>query len=132
MKCTGSYALGKFIGRPTRFLAKIELGSANQSTFLVEAHVADPGRLKELLLQNTPVILQKRSNPTRKTQYSLVGVKTKETWVNIDSQQTNRLFKEEFYRISRFKGLRIIQSWYNYGKSRFDFLMLTQRPIKKH
>lgn len=123
MKCYGIYYFGKFKERPNRFLAKIEIKSSKQSRKLVEAHVPDPGRLKELLLLNAQVILRKSSKNTRKTQYSLVGVKTGKIWVNIDSHFTNRLFQAEYRNIPRFYRYRIIQSEFTYGRSRFDFLM---------
>ncbi len=123
MKCDGIYFFGKFKERPNRFLAKVELESFKRSEILVEAHVPDPGRLKELLLLNAQVILRKSSNHTRKTQYSLVGVKTGKIWVNIDSLLTNRLFKEEYLNIPPFHPYRIIQSEFTYGRSRFDFLL---------
>lgn len=90
---------------------------------VVEAHVPDPGRLEELYHPNAEVFLQESTNITRKTRYSLVGVKTGKIWVNIDSHISNRLFKEEFQFISLFKNYSIIQSEYAYGNSRFDFLM---------
>ncbi len=126
MKCAGTYYLGKFKERPNRFLAKVELESSTQIGKIVKAHVPDPGRLKELLLFNVQVILRKSSNHTRKTQYSLVGVKKNDIWVNIDSYLTNRLFKEEYHLISCFQRYSIIQAEYTFGRSRFDFLMINE------
>jgi len=123
MKCDGIYYLGRFKQRLNRFLAKVEFKSSNTSNNLVEAHVPDPGRLKDLLLKNAQIILRKSSNNTRKTQYSLVGVKRRRIWVNIDSQVTNRLFKEEYSKIPCFQDYNIIKSEFTYGRSRFDFLM---------
>ncbi len=124
MKCEGPNYLAKFTARPNRFLAKVILNSPTQSEKVIEAHVPDPGRLKELLRPNVTVLLRKSSKQTRKTQYSLIGVKTGNLWVNIDSHLTNRLFKEEFHKIPRFRQYKIIQSEYTYRNSRLDFLML--------
>ncbi|MFX1516452.1 MAG: DNA/RNA nuclease SfsA [Promethearchaeota archaeon] len=123
MKCDGIYYLGRFKERPNRFLAKVEFESSNKPNVSVEAHVPDPGRLKNLLVENAQIILRKSYNITRKTQYSLIGVKKGEVWVNIDSQLTNRLFKEEFVHIPCFQRYKIIQSEFTYERSRFDFLM---------
>lgn len=123
MKCEGSYCLAKFIKRPNRFLAKVYLDSVGVEGKVVEAHVPDPGRLEEFFHPNAEVFLQESTNITRKTRYSLVGVKTGKIWVNIDSHISNRLFKEEFQFIPVFKNYSIIQSEYAYGNSRFDFLM---------
>jgi len=104
-------------------LAKVNLDSVGVEKKLVEAHVPDPGRLEELFRPNAEVILKESTNITRKTRYSLVGVKTVKEWVNIDSHISNRLFKEEFHIISQFRNYSIFQSEYAYGNSRFDFLM---------
>ncbi|MFW9905204.1 MAG: DNA/RNA nuclease SfsA [Candidatus Thorarchaeota archaeon] len=123
MQCDGIYFLGKFKKRPNRFLAKVVLESSKNTKKTVEAHIPDPGRLKELLLENTQIILRKSSSHIRKTQYSLVGVKKGKIWVNIDSHLTNRLFKEEYLRIPLFHQYKIIRPEFSYKKSRFDFLM---------
>ncbi|MFX1505302.1 MAG: DNA/RNA nuclease SfsA [Promethearchaeota archaeon] len=123
MQCDGIYYLGKFKERPNRFLAKVELDTSKNVSKIVEAHVPDPGRLKELLLENAQIILRKSSSFTRKTQYSLVGVKKGKIWVNIDSHLTNRLFKEEYLKISLFHQYEIIRPEFSYKRSRFDFLM---------
>jgi sugar fermentation stimulation protein A len=131
MKCDGIYYLGRFKQRLNRFLAKVEFNSSNKSNIPVEAHVPDPGRLKDLLLENVQIILRKSSNYTRKTQYSLVGVKKGKIWVNIDSQVTNRLFKEEYSKIPCFRYYNIIKPEFTYGRSRFDFLMENVESCQK-
>lgn len=123
MQCEGIFYLGKFKERPNRFLAKVVIKSSKNTEKIVEAHVPDPGRLKELLLKNVPIILQKSANHARKTQYSLVGVKSGKIWVNIDSHLTNRLFKEEYHNIPLFHHYKMIRPEFSYKKSRFDFLM---------
>ena len=53
------------------------------------------GRLKELPLPGSNVVLAKSGNPTRKTQYDLIAVyKDGLGWVNIDSQAPNQVVKE--------------------------------------
>lgn len=123
MKFDGTYCTAKFKDRPNRFLAKVELMSTNPPNKIIEAHVPDPGRLKELFLPEALVILRRSYKRGRKTQYSLIAVKIGDIWVNIDSQLTNRLFKEEFTNIPRFQRYEIIQSEYTFGNSRLDFLM---------
>ncbi|MFX1539023.1 MAG: DNA/RNA nuclease SfsA [Promethearchaeota archaeon] len=131
MQFDGIYYLGKFKERPNRFLANVVLESSKTSEKIVEAHVPDPGRLKELLLENAQIILQKSSNHTRKTQYTLVGVKKGKIWVNIDSTLTNRLFKEEYLNIPQFQHYKIIQSEFPYRNSRIDFLMENMETHQK-
>lgn len=120
MRCFGEHVLASFVQRPNRFLAEVQL---LQSQKIVSAHVPDPGRLKELLIPSTQVVLIKNDNPNRKTRFTLVGVKSGSTWVNIDSQLSNRLFKEEFLHLPRYKKFSLIRSEFKYKSSRFDFLM---------
>ncbi len=112
--------VGKFLNRPNRFLAEIQI-SPSEEVHL--AHVPDPGRLRELLIPSVQVLLEKHDNPRRKTRFSLVGVNYNSTWVNIDSQLSNRLFKEEYYKIKRYQGFKLLKSEFTFQKSRFDFLM---------
>jgi len=120
MKTELNYVLASFIRRPNRFLAQAQIFSSQE---VVYAHVPDPGRLKELLIPSTQVILIKSNNLNRKTQYSLVGVKYDSIWVNINSQVSNKLFREEYIKLQRYKNFVLIKSEFSYHHSRFDFLM---------
>ena len=131
MKCEGTIYQAIFKERPNRFLARVLLNSSTQSKKLIEVHVPDPGRLIELLRPNVKVLLRESSKQTRKTRYSLIGVKTGDIWVNIDSHLTNRLFKEDFRKIPRFRQYKIIQSEYTYRNSRLDFLMIDNESKQK-
>lgn len=59
----------KFIFRPNRFLALVELNGETETV-----HVKNTGRCKVLLLPGCEVILDKSGNPARKTQYDLIAV----------------------------------------------------------
>ena len=120
MKCSQQIILGKFLERPNRFLARVKVPNSQQEEL---AHVPDPGRLRELLVPNAEIILEPHNNPKRKTRYSLIGVKYDSTWVNIDSQLTNRLFKEDFRMIPRYKSFKLLKPEFTFRNSRFDFLM---------
>ncbi len=63
---------GIFIDRPNRFLAHIKL---EQSQEIVEVHVHDPGRLKELLYPGNHVLISKAKNKNRKTKWDLLCAK---------------------------------------------------------
>ena len=102
-----------FIDRPNRFIAHVELNGAVETV-----HVKNTGRCRELLIPRSRVILEKSSNPDRKTKYDLVSVyKEKLGWVNIDSQIPNRLVKEWLID----QGMEQVRPEYTYGKSRIDF-----------
>ncbi len=122
MYFSGPLIQGIFLKRPNRFLAEVKLDLSNN---IVQAHVPDPGRLKELLIKEAPVILREALNKSRKTQYSLIGVKKDKYWVNIDSHSSNKLFLEQFYKIENIKKFKVIKQEFSFGKSRFDFLMKT-------
>jgi len=131
MKLINSTLIATFKNRPNRFLAEVILNDDNKGKKELLAHVPDPGRLKELLVPNAEVILIESSNQNRKTQFSLIGVKTGNIWINIDSMISNRLFNEEYQKIAFFRDYEIIRSEYTFGKSRFDFFMRNIRTNKQ-
>ncbi len=120
MQCSQQIVLGQFLTRPNRFLAQVRIADSQQEEL---AHVPDPGRLRELLIPNAEIVLEQHDNPKRKTRYSLIGVKYGSTWVNIDSQLSNRLFKEEFKTITRYRNFKLIRPEFTFQNSRIDFLM---------
>ncbi|MFL2029028.1 DNA/RNA nuclease SfsA [Loigolactobacillus zhaoyuanensis] len=85
MKYPNSY-LARFIARPNRFIATCRLQDE-----LVQVHVKNTGRNKEILQPEVPVALVKSDNPQRKTQYDLVAAKVGTRWINIDSQAPNQV-----------------------------------------
>lgn len=106
---------GIFHSRPNRFIAKVWLDGK-----LETVHVKNTGRCRELLLPDTPVILQKSDNPNRKTKYDLISVyKSNLGWVNIDSQAPNRVVREWLME----QPYTLIKPEYTYGDSRLDFYM---------
>jgi len=102
-----------FIDRPNRFIAHVLLENTIETV-----HVKNTGRCRELLLKDACVLLEKSSNPARKTKYDLIAVfKAGLGWVNIDSQAPNRLAFEWLQR----NGLENIKPEYRFGNSRIDF-----------
>nr|WP_225417891.1 DNA/RNA nuclease SfsA [Loigolactobacillus zhaoyuanensis] len=85
LKYPNSY-LARFIARPNRFIATCRLHDE-----LVQVHVKNTGRNKEILQPEVPVALVKSDNPQRKTQYDLVAAKVGTRWINIDSQAPNQV-----------------------------------------
>ncbi|MHA1873074.1 MAG: DNA/RNA nuclease SfsA, partial [Candidatus Heimdallarchaeaceae archaeon] len=125
----GEYTYARFLDRPNRFLAKIELYSNEKVEY---SHVPDPGRLKELLLPGVEVFVRKETRMNRKTKYSLIGVKAENgTWVNIDSQVSNKLFQSEMSKIKDFQNYKILKSEFSLGNSRIDFLLENLKDNKQ-
>ena len=60
---------GKFISRPNRFIANIEIRGNTEV-----CHVKNTGRCRELLIEGADVFVQKSDNPLRKTVYDLISV----------------------------------------------------------
>lgn len=113
-----------FLERPNRFVVRCLVTESNQ---VVEAHLADPGRLKELLLPGVRVYLRFSNQPHRKTKWSVVLVEAPDsfTLVSLQSTLVNQLTALALER----GGLPELHSWnltrpeYSYGGSRWDFLL---------
>ncbi|MDF1514181.1 MAG: DNA/RNA nuclease SfsA [Anaerolineae bacterium] len=76
----------RFLIRENRFRVKIQLGDRTAT-----AHLANPGRLKELLLPGASIWVSTAHKPERRTPYSLELVKTDKTFVSLNSQIPNKL-----------------------------------------
>ena len=105
----------KFISRPNRFIANIELDGKELSV-----HVKNTGRCRELLIPGCEVYLEKSENPERKTPYDLVAVKKDDKIINIDSQAPNAVVKEYLNSLGEYS---LVKPEYKYGDSRIDFYM---------
>lgn len=95
----------------------------------VLAHLADPGRLRELLLPGAALRLRPvPQSATRRTRYSVVLVrspKTPRVWVSLDTLLANRL-AEDLLNEGRVRGIGrgwTLRREVQRGNSRFDFLL---------
>lgn len=105
---------GIFLFRPNRFIAHIEIDGKEEI-----CHVKNTGRCKELLIPGARVLVQKSSNPERKTKYDLISVYKGERLINMDSQAPNKVFAEWAWKY--FKSISYIKPEAKYKNSRFDF-----------
>lgn len=106
---------GTFLKRPNRFIAEIEIEGIAEIV-----HVKNTGRCAELLLPGAQVFVQKADNPTRKTQWDLVGVQKGNRLINMDSQIPNYVVREWIEEGNLIPGVTYIKQEYTYGTSRFD------------
>lgn len=107
--------IGRFIERPNRFIARVEIEGRQETV-----HVKNTGRCKELLAPQREVALVRSGNPGRKTRYDLVAVKKPyRGWINIDSQAPNQAVREWL----EAQDYDLIKPEYRYGKSRIDFYL---------
>lgn len=112
---------GRFIERPNRFIARVEINGQTETV-----HVKNTGRCKELLQKGCTVYLEKSDNPERKTRYDLVAVEKQKDGkppllINMDSQIPNAAAEEWLRKGNIFSEKAIIRREVKYGASRFDF-----------
>ena len=106
---------GKFLARPNRFIAHVELDGKTEI-----CHVKNTGRCKELLPPGATVWCERSQNPARKTQYDLICVQKGERLINMDSQAPNAAAKQWLLN----GGLGTVENLKQestLGNSRFDF-----------
>ena len=113
---------GKFISRPNRFIAEVEINGET-----VRCHVKNTGRCRELLIPGTDVYMEDFAGRmrSRKLRYSLIAVMKGSRLINMDSQAPNKVIAEALksgaIRLPEMNSLRVIKAEKTYGSSRLDF-----------
>lgn len=121
-------AEARFLARPNRFVVHAEVEGRE-----VVAHLADPGRLRELLVPGARMGLRPETpSATRKTAWTalLVEARDGEGWVSVNTAAPNRLVEGALRAgyIEEFDGWRYVRGEVPWGASRLDFLMERERP----
>lgn len=106
---------GKFLSRPNRFIAHIEIDGTDQI-----CHVKNTGRCKELLQPGATVYCADCLSDTRKTRYDLIAVQKGDRLINMDSQIPNYAVKQ-WLEAGNLGELQQIKPETVFGTSRFDF-----------
>ncbi len=106
---------GKFIARPNRFIAHVEIGGQTHI-----CHVKNTGRCKELLPAGAQVWCQEFDSATRKTKYDLITVKKGDRLINMDSQAPNKA-AGEWLAAGGLGVISNLKAETTFGASRFDF-----------
>ncbi len=106
---------GRFISRPNRFIANIEINDIVQV-----CHVKNTGRCRELLVPGVKVWCQEFDSQTRKTKYDLIAVQKGSRLINMDSQAPNKA-AHEWLAAGGLGGLEQLRAESFHGDSRFDF-----------
>ena len=121
---------GKFIDRPNRFIAHVEVEGKIETV-----HVKNTGRCRELLLPGVEVVLEDfRQNPgKRRTLFDLIAVykiypehlEKKPLLINMDSQAPNKVDFEWLKQQQKNNEplFSVIHPEYTYGQSRVDFYL---------
>ena len=117
---------GRFLARPNRFIAQVELEGAPQV-----CHVKNTGRCRELLVPGAPVYLEESSNPRRKTRFDLIAVEKGSRLINMDSAAPNQIFAE-WAAQGYFGPAPLVRREVTHGDSRFDFYIESlEQEVKK-
>ncbi len=111
---------GNLIQRVNRFVVAVEVGGE-----VVHAHLANSGRLHELMFPGAPVLLTPRPRVGRKTGLDLALVYVDGVWVSADARLPNRLVMEavEEGRLGALAGLRVVRREPIFGGARLDLLL---------
>lgn len=117
----GRLTRGIFLSRPNRFRVVCETG--NDRT---EAYLPNPGRLWELLLPGSNLLLERsEGNTDRKTDHTVVAVETDHGPVMLHTHRTNDAAEWLIGHglIPGWEEVTVIRREIAYGGSRFDFLL---------
>jgi len=111
----GKMVEGRFLQRPNRFIAHIEIDGQTEV-----CHVKNTGRCRELLPAGAKVWCLDAGSPARKTRYDLIAVQKGERLINMDSQAPNAAAREWLLSggLGVIENLKPESRW---GDSRFDF-----------
>ena len=110
-----------FQKRVNRFVAEVTLSDGT----LVQVHVANTGRMRELLVSGRRCLLHPAGNPARKTAWDLLAVDKDGQWVCLIAAWAND-FMEQWVKegyIKEFDHCSRIQREKKIGHSRFDFAL---------
>ncbi|HDT12689.1 MAG TPA: DNA/RNA nuclease SfsA [Candidatus Marinimicrobia bacterium] len=107
-----------FIERPNRFLVR-----CNVDNKIIDAHLPDPGRLKELLLPGAEIFIEHTPNPSRKTQYTVHLIKNRNVFVSINTSLPNKLVYISLKNncLPGFEMYTLTRSEVPVNRHRFDF-----------
>lgn len=111
---------GRFRERLNRFAALVEVNGRDEMV-----HVANSGRMHELLVPGNRVLLKPAPGEHRKTQFDLALVDLGSTLASADARLPNALFAEalEQRRLSEFQEYPNFRREVTYGDSRLDLLL---------
>ncbi len=122
----------RFVERPNRFLVRVVPEGTDE---IAEAHLPDPGRLRELLVPDAEIWLRPASSPGRRTRWTAALVRSVEDseLVSLDTTLPNRLVEPALAsgNLHEFASYALETREWRHGRSRFDFLLRSDsgRPL---
>tara|TARA_B100000029_G_C17530170_1_gene942998 strand:- start:432 stop:1133 length:702 start_codon:yes stop_codon:yes gene_type:complete len=123
VKIEGPLIQGRFYSRPNRFLTIVEVDGN-----LVESHLPDPGRLKELLIPGAELYLRPvPKDKPRKTRFTTVMVCHNGQFISLNSILPNKFVKQSLEKniLPMFEGYKLLRTEVSFGRHRFDFFLET-------
>lgn len=116
----GELKAGIFLKRLNRFAALVQIEGKEE-----EVHVANSGRMRELLPTGAQVWLKEGKGEKRKTKYDLLLVEHKGRLVCLNAHLANDFFEYWLKNkcLKRLKAYKEIKREYKWENSRFDFLL---------
>ncbi|MDP2726595.1 MAG: DNA/RNA nuclease SfsA [Dehalococcoidia bacterium] len=129
MRLEGQLTEGFFLERLNRFAAAVEVAGRREL-----AHVANSGRMHEVLLPRVPVLLRPAAHLGRKTAYDLVMVRLENQLISVDARLPSALVHEALLegRISGLESYRNIRREVRYGAHRLDLLALPPEGLAQN
>ena len=106
---------GVFLTRPNRFVSEIKYNHQIKS-----AHIHDPGRLTELLIEGREVLF---TDSRGKLDYYVKAVKNGEDWIIIDTAIHSKIALRVFPYLPEIAKASEIRKEVQIGKSRIDFVL---------
>ena len=85
MNIQHKFVEAEFIDRPNRFITRVRLDGD-----IIDSHLPDPGRLKELLIPGARLLLKKENGRNRKTHFSTQAVYFGKTLISLNTLIPNR------------------------------------------
>jgi sugar fermentation stimulation protein A len=99
---------GLFLKRYKRFFADVQIGKET-----VVAHVPNTGSMKGCNTPNSPCLVSPASNPERKLRYTLEMIKTKTSWVGVNTSHPNKLVHELW-------ATETVKHWQNFDSAQLE------------
>ncbi|MBF8265812.1 MAG: hypothetical protein HW384_1676, partial [Dehalococcoidia bacterium] len=109
-----------FLERANRFVCRVDVEGRTE-----KAHLANSGRLKELLVPGRPVYLEESFSPHRRTRYDMLLIALDNILVSVDARLPNDLVEEGLRSgiLGHFRSYSQIRREVTFGHSRLDFLL---------
>jgi sugar fermentation stimulation protein A len=124
MKFKSPLFQGKILERYKRFFTTVLLDNGDTIT----AHTPNTGSMTGCLDKGWPCIVSHREDPKRKLKYTLELTHNGNTWIGVNTHQTNLLALEAFENnvIVELRGYSQINREVKVGSSRIDFCLKKQ------